>query len=123
MKWGRIIGFGALLWILIFFEVSILMFAFGLSGMIYSIVHYILSAILALIVALFYFRGLNKKDTGFVNGLLLGLYFVIVGIILDAIITVPLFVKDYTFFLNWNLLISYFIGIIVVTLVSITRKH
>ncbi len=44
------------------------------------------------IVALLYFK---KEKANFKNGILAGIIFAITGIILDSVITVPLFVKDY----------------------------
>ncbi|MDP3881738.1 MAG: hypothetical protein Q8Q31_02570 [Nanoarchaeota archaeon] len=108
MNWKKGTYFGALLWILIFFEVSILMFGFNLDGedLFYSILHYISVAIFATFVSLLYFKsGRIKRDVR--EGLMLGIYFAIIGIVLDAIITVPLFIKDYSFFLDAGLLIGY----------------
>ncbi|MFH1501362.1 MAG: DUF5367 family protein [archaeon] len=117
----RAVLIGALFWVLIFFEVSILMFGLGLeSGTLYYIVHYILSVILVAIASLIYFRG--KVKAGAKEGLLLGLIMALTGIILDLIITVPLFVKDYTaFFGDLYLWIGILLGIITVTLIGIKK--
>ncbi len=121
MKIWKSIWFGAILWVLIFFEVSILMFGFGLSGGApYYITHYILSILLAGIVALIYFR--NEK-TSFGNGILTGVIFAITGIILDAIITVPLFVKSYALmFGNFMTWIGILLGILTVGIVGAIKK-
>ena len=104
MNLKRAVLTGALLWILIFFEVSVLMFGLVLENSTLYIVHYLLLILLVGISAYVYFKG-KKIRKGFYEGFLLGIVFVIVGLILDLIITVPLFVKDYgAFFSSWLLL-------------------
>lgn len=121
MKIWKTILFGAILWVLIFFEVSILMFGFGLKGgASYYTIHYILSILLAGIVAAIYF---NKEKAGFKKGILAGIIFAITGIILDSIITVPLFVKDYALmFANPMIWIGILIGILTVGVVGAIKK-
>lgn len=122
MKIWKTILFGVALWVLIFFEVSILMFGFGLkSGALYYLVHYILSIILAGIVATIYFR---KEKANFKKGILAGIVFAITGIILDSIITVPLFVKNYgLMFGNLMLWVGIIIGVLTVGIVGAIRKN
>lgn len=125
MNAWRAIAFGALGWILIFFEVSILMFGFGLganSGATYYIIHFILLAIIAALCSFLYFRGKSVKNKGFAQGLLVGLIFIITGIVLDAIITVPLFIKSYSFFANISLLIGYLWSIVICGVVGALKK-
>jgi len=113
MNYKRAILCGALLWVLIFFEVSALMFGFKLQGLNYYLVHFLLLAILTLVCAFIYFNG-KKVGSGFLNGLLTGLVFLVVGIVLDAVLTIPLFVQSYTFFLDPYLWIGYIEGVILV---------
>ncbi len=121
MNVKRAIMFGALLWVLIFFEVSVLMFGFGLEvGKTFYIIHYILLLILVLFVSLFYFRGKIKR--GFSEGILVGLVFVVVGVILDVVITVPLFIKDYGAFFNLGVLIGLLETIFVVGIAGGLKK-
>lgn len=114
--------FGALIWVLIFFEVSILMFGFNLPqwAVSYYAWHYSLSGIIVVIVSWFYFKK-GKGDLE--QGILTGLVFTITSIVLDALVTVPLFVKDYGFFLNRFLWISYLEGIVIAALVGAIRKR
>ncbi len=121
MKIKKAILYGALAWVLIFFEVSILMFGLKLtpSSEYYYITHIPLVAIIISFCSLLYFRK-TKVDTW--EGFKLGITFIIIGIILDAIITVPLFVKDYNFFLKTELLISYVIGVLITTIIGSIRK-
>ncbi|MDD5192965.1 MAG: hypothetical protein PHF67_00085 [Candidatus Nanoarchaeia archaeon] len=123
MNWKRAILCGALLWVLIFFEVSILMFGFKLSAssVNYYILHYILTGILALIVAFVYFRG--KVKGGFAKGLLVGIIFAIIGVILDAIITIPLFMNfNYSFFADIYLWMGILEGIIITGIIGAFKK-
>lgn len=117
----RAVLFGALLWVFIFFEVSLLMFVFNLSGNIYYLVHYPLMIILTAIVALLYFK---KAKAGFGEGLLVGLVMLISGIVLDLIITIPFFVKSYsTFFSDYLMILGLIIGVLVVGIVGAIRKR
>jgi hypothetical protein len=122
MKIKRAVLCGALLWVLIFFEVCILMFGLKLQPeRTYYIIHYILSGIIAFIAAFIYFgKGIKK---GFKEGLLVGIIFAITGIILDSIITIPLFNNfDYSFLLNIYLWFGIIEGIIIVTIVGSLKK-
>ncbi|PIN77350.1 hypothetical protein COV15_02170 [Candidatus Woesearchaeota archaeon CG10_big_fil_rev_8_21_14_0_10_34_12] len=121
MRLKRAILCGALLWILIFFEVSILMFGFNItSGPLYYTVHYILLIFLAGLAALVYFRG--RVDRGFWQGILVGIIMAVTGVVLDSIITVPLFIKSYSFFANSYLWTGIIEGIIIVGIVGLFRK-
>jgi hypothetical protein len=97
MNIKRAVLCGALLWVLIFFEVSILMFGFNLEGGTYYLVHFLLLAILALVCAFVYFNG-KKIKFGFIQGLIVGLVFLVVGTVLDIVLTIPLFVHSYSQF-------------------------
>ena len=90
MKLPRAILTGTILWAIIFIEWSIIIFAPVLKDLGNSqwFIHYILLIPIVLLGASFYY-----KKAGLVNGFLLGLVMLITGIILDAIITVPLFTK------------------------------
>lgn len=120
MKLWRGVLTGIILWVVIFFEVSILMFGFGLQdGTTYYVIHYILLALFLIIASLVYFK---KAKKGAVEGLLLGLIFVITGAVLDAVITVPLFVKDYSLFFNANMLPGYLESIILPIIVGALKR-
>ena len=81
MNWLKTIGFGALIWVLMFAIVSALM-AYGLYANIYE------KAIVALIAGVlsFFATGFLKPDK--INtALIYGIVFVVIGVILDALIT------------------------------------
>tara|TARA_Y100000034_G_C6899253_1_gene415323 strand:- start:260 stop:628 length:369 start_codon:yes stop_codon:yes gene_type:complete len=121
MKLLKQISYGALLWVLIFFEVSILMFGFGLEdGLSYYITHYLLAIFLVALVTALYFR---KENSNFIKGIKIGIIFAITGIILDLAITVPLFVKDYTLmFGDIGLWIGIVLGIITAGVVGAVKN-
>jgi len=123
MKLFKAIGLGALGWVLIFFEVSILMFGFKLTtGALYYIIHYILLAVFAIILSLIYFKG-KKIKKGFFQGLLIGIIFIITGIILDSVITIPLFMKmDYSFLIDPYVLIGELLIIVICGLVGLGKR-
>lgn len=80
-NWLKTIGFGALIWILMFVIVSTLM-AYGLYANIYE------KAIVALIAGVlsFFAAGFLRPDK--INtALIYGIVFVVTGVVLDALIT------------------------------------
>ena len=122
MKFTRAVFIGALLWVLIFFEVSILMFGVKLKApdTNYYIIHYIIVILLVFLASLIYFR---KAKAGAFEGLYLGFVFIFVGIVLDSVITIPLFMyMQYLFLISIRMLISYAIGLIVCTIVGVVKK-
>lgn len=106
MENKRAILTGALLWVLIFFEISILMFGFKLIGVTQYFVHYLIAIPLVLICAWIYFKGGNTK-LSVKEGFKLGLVFIAAGIVLDLLITVLLFTKSLSFFLDPYLWVGY----------------
>ncbi len=101
---------GILLWVLIFVTWSIIIFLppfkDGANMMWQYIIHYVLLILWIWIVAKMYF---GKAKASLKEGIMAGIYFLIIGAILDLIITVPLFIEgDYTgFFGQWEMWIAY----------------
>ena len=87
MKWIKAILLGALIWVLIFIEISIFQVGLGLNEMIGSIIHYVLLIPIVILSVWLYYKSGDK-----INGFVLGFVFLIVGVILDLIITIPLFI-------------------------------
>lgn len=107
MNIKRALGFAVLLWIIIFGVISVLMFApwFRDSEMRVNIFWYVLAVPIVLLWAKAYFK---MDEPTAKKGLFLGLIALVVGTILDAVITVPFFVKDYAlFFGDWTMYIGY----------------
>lgn len=122
MKTLRAIGLGALFWLLIFIEISITMIGLKFSNSLTYIIHYILMVPLALFCAWLYYKSKDK-----VNGFLLGLCMVLVGIILDCIITVPLFIMpaggNYAvYFSEFYLIAGLLEGVFLVGIYDLIRK-
>ncbi len=124
MKLLKAILLGALLWVLIFFEVSILMFGFGFKGTetIYYLIHYIALALFVIFISLIYFKDKKIKYSK-LEGLFLGIIVMLISTILDALITVPLFIKDYSFFLKLEVIISTLLILILTTLIGMLKKQ
>lgn len=122
-EYPRAFLLGALLWVLIFFEVSVLMFGFKMPD---NIVYYITQGIILLflvgVVAWWYFSRRHKTGS-FGEGVLVGLVFVLAGIVLDAALTIPLFTHDYeTFFTNPYLWASYLETVLIVGVVGFIKR-
>jgi len=91
MRTLRAILLGILLWILIFVEISIFKIGFGLTGAVQYLIHYICLIVFTIIGAAIYYK---RKDR--FNGFVLGIFWLLVGNILDLIITIPMFTaKNY----------------------------
>ncbi len=96
--------FGVLFWLIIFVEVSIIGFSPDLATMgefgfefnqTGNIIHLIAVTLIAAILARLYYK---KDKPKFIDALQVGIVISLIGIILDAVITVPLFVKNYASF-------------------------
>ena len=103
MKYARMLGFGAMLWIAAFVVISIVMFTpwFKESQLRIMAAWWIVEIPVVLLLSKWYF----KADPPTVKkGFLLGIVGLAVSMALDAIITVPLFVKSYAvFYGSWQL--------------------
>ncbi len=107
MNFKRALGYAILLWVIIFAVISILMFLpwFKDSSLRVNIVWYILAIPVILLWAKAYFK-MDAPTTK--KGFLLGVVALVVVIILDMVITVPLFVGDYAlYFGDWLLYIGF----------------
>lgn len=118
----RAIWAGILLWLLIFIEASILMFGFGLqqgtAG--YYLTHFILLILFTVMLSLYYF--FRRSRGRILEGLGLGIVFIIVLIILDSLITIPLIIKDYNFLLRSDILIGELVILIVSAIVGAVKS-
>lgn len=110
---------GIALWVGIFFEVSALMFGLGLTGQTYYLIHYVIAGIISACAGLYYFKN---SAGGIREGISTGLVMLFCGIVLDALITVPFFVKDYGFFLSFPLLLGYIESVAVIAAVGLARE-
>ncbi|MEK6858504.1 MAG: hypothetical protein AABX53_01170 [Nanoarchaeota archaeon] len=119
MDLKRALWTSALSWVLVFFEVSVLMFGFGVQNTDSNIAHYILFAIAILIPAYLYFK---RAKASALEGIYLTLVYLVVSLILDAVITIPLFIKEYAFLLNPYHLIGLAISFVVTIVLGALMK-
>jgi len=120
MNFGKATILGILLWVLIFVEFSALMFIPGLNSTVQVILHLIILPFLVWICCSMYFK---KNKGGWKEGFLFGACLLIIGEILDALITVPLFVKSYSvFYMQWNLWVGFVEMIIFTTIFGSLKK-
>ena len=119
MNLKRSVLYGALFWVILFILASVLLFGFGLDseGMIFNISIIVIGIIVVAIVSHFQFKKERNP-----NGLMTGIVYALVSIILDAVITVPLFINDYAMLFNLFYLISVILGIITVVIVAGLKK-
>ena len=103
VNWLLATSTGLLNWILIFVVLSIVMFI-PTVGNYTNYLSFVFVPILAAICAFLYFR---RTDGTILHGVILGVYYLIIGLILDLIVTIPLFVKSYSFFSDWTLWVGY----------------
>lgn len=96
--WKMATILGIIFWVLIFVVVSVMMF--GLPNLYKDWWTLITNPFLVIFCAWMYFKSVKGKLK---DGIILGIYWIILGTILDLLITVPLFVKSYSFFSSWML--------------------
>src|SRR3989344_6984842 len=97
MNWKKALGFGLLLWIIMFVVASVFI-AFNFEGTAMGLVLAIVSAVVVYILAGF----LNLFD--YKNALLYGLIFVVIAVILDLMISTR---YSPELFGEWTLWLSY----------------
>lgn len=109
-NWKKATILGILLWILIFVLFTIIMFI-PVVGNYTSYLAIIIGPLIVLLCGYYYFTAVPG---GAVDGLVIGIYWLILGSILDAVITIPLFVKiSYAaYFLSWTMLLGYALSLV-----------
>jgi hypothetical protein len=120
MRFGKAVLLGILFWIFIFVEISVTKIGLGLSQLAVLIINYILIVPFSIIIASMYYKSRDR-----LNGFVLGLIVVVTGIILDAVITVPMFVNgDYEgYFLSAAMLVGFFEAIVVFGVYDVLRRR
>ena len=126
MKILRAILLGILLWVLIFVEISVFVIGLGLTGVLQYAIHYIFLTIFTALGASIYYRTKDK-----LNGFVLGIFWLLVGNVLDLIITIPMFTaKNYEtlaaaysgFYSDIYLWLGFLIVIIVAGVYGLAKK-
>lgn len=122
MKTLRALSIGALVWVLIFIEISITMIGLKFSETTVWVAHYFVLIPIAILCSWLYYKS---KDS--INGFVLGIVFLIVGIVLDMIVTVPLFIIPQgggygTYFSNIFMLSGFLELIVLVGIYDLLRR-
>lgn len=119
MKALRAILLGILLWVLIFVEISIVQIGLEIEGLMGQIIHYILLILFVVLCAAIYYRSRDEM-----NGFVFGIFLLLVGNILDLIITIPLFIEGgYAgFYSDLYMWIGFAIVIVVAGVYDMARK-
>tara|TARA_Y100000310_G_scaffold316091_1_gene367431 strand:- start:614 stop:973 length:360 start_codon:yes stop_codon:yes gene_type:complete len=119
MKIKRAIGYGIVLWLLIFVWWSILVMTPALEGMdsLQWLIHIILLIPAAIFCAHRYYQ---KKDK--TNGFLLGFVFLLTGTVLDLAITAPFFTGYTEFYSSPFLWIGFAVMICTVGIYKLVKK-
>lgn len=122
MNLKRAIGFGVMMWVLIFVAFSIIMFLPFLAGKTtwQYVIYWILFIPIALLTTKWYFKA-DPPTTK--KGFMLGVIGLVVGSILDLVITIPLFIsqgRSYAeglaeFYGNWEILVSFGLFVVICT--------
>ena len=98
MNWKKAIGFGVLLWVLMFVIVSIFI-AFGIYDFLWMM---IVTAVIAGLISFILAGFVKPRNVGLALGY--GLAWVVVGVILDLIVTMRF---NPTIFASWTLWLGY----------------
>ena len=126
MRALRAILLGILIWILIFVEVSVFRIGFKITGLVGHIIHYVFLIVFTILGVIIYYKKRYKF-----NGFVLGIFLLLVGNILDLIITIPLFTaKQYAnlsaayagFYSDIYLWIGFLIVVLVAGIYDLARK-
>jgi len=126
MRTLKAILLGVLLWILIFVEISVFVIGLKLTGIVQYIIHYIFLIVFTIICTAIYYKSRDK-----INGFVLGIFWLLVGNILDLIITIPGFTaKQYStlsaaysgFYSNTWLWAGFLVVVVVTGIYDMTRK-
>lgn len=105
-NWKSATMWAVISWVLVFVVISVIMFMPALIGK--DMAQKALELIAIPIIVFFAAHmALKEEKSKSSDGIILGIYFIIVATALDLLITIPLFVKSYDFFSQWNLWAGY----------------
>lgn len=117
MNFKRALTMGILIWVFAFVIISIVMFLpwFKDGNFRVMVTWWVIQIPLVLLLAKWYFK---QRRPNLKEGFLTGVIALLTGVILDSIITIPLFIgADYAkFFGNWTLYIGYVEFLLLTTL-------
>jgi len=116
MNWLKAIGYGVILFAIMFLVGSIAMFGLKLSGDVFSWVMLIAGIIVLWILAQQY----KIKDLS--EGIQVGLAWLVVDVILEYLVVVQMFNKGNLSFYGWSVLLGYALVVIVPALYGQLKK-
>lgn len=117
MNIKRLLGYSVILWVIIFVIYSIIMFLpwFKDHNVRIQIAWWVLEIPIVLLWSRAYFKTVAPT---WKSGLILGVVGLLIGTILDLLITVPFFVKSYAvYYGNWLMYVG-FVEMIVLTIIA-----
>jgi len=116
MNWGKAIGYGIVLYAIMFLLGSVLMFGPKLAGNAFGITMLVASLIILWIAAKMY------QIPNLSQGIEVGLVWLVVEAVLDYVVLVQMFNKGSLSVYSWSLLTGYALIIIIPALVGSTAK-
>ena len=122
-NWLRATWLGVLLWVLIFIELSILIFLpwFKENTMAVKIVHLPILAIFTIFLACRYFKVVMPTAK---EGFIFGVWILIIANVLDLVLTIPLFIKSYSgFYSDIWLWVGFLVVILFATMVGLRKGN
>jgi Na+(H+)/acetate symporter ActP len=123
MKPIRAIVFGVFLWLLMFFLLSSLKFVFKINypSSIYFLVYFAFFLLFTILCILGYF-WVPKMKGGFVHGLVTGLIFLVLIVILHLVVVVPFVAESMFFIYRVDTLVSFLFIILISILVGLAKN-
>ncbi|OGB89448.1 hypothetical protein A2625_00500 [candidate division WOR-1 bacterium RIFCSPHIGHO2_01_FULL_53_15] len=116
MNWGKAIGYGIVLYAIMFLVASVLMFGVKLTGDVFGVSMLVITAVIL------YFAAGMYKVKSLNDGLQVGLVWLVIEAILDYTVIVQIFNKGSLSFYNWSLLTAYVLIVAIPAIVGQMAK-
>lgn len=116
MNWGKAIGYGIVLYAIMFLLGSVLMFGPKLAGNVFGITMLIASIIVLWIASMMY------KIPNLSIGVQVGIVWLVIEAVLDYVVLVQMFNKGSLSVYSWSLLTGYVLIVVVPALVGQMAK-
>ena len=105
MNYKKVIGYGALIWAIVYLVATVFV-AYKMTGTLLSQV-----VVLLVLAAAVFFASQKSNFVSRSDALKYALGWIIVGFILDLILTIPF--TGWQFYLSWEMLLGYLLGLVV----------
>jgi hypothetical protein len=116
MNWGKAVGYGVVLYAIMFLIASILMFGLKLTGDVFGVTMLVISASILWVAAGRY------QLSGSSEGMRVGVVWLVVEAALDYLLIVQIFNKGSLSVYTWSLLTAYVLIVAIPTLVGQMAK-